>query len=241
MTKLNLIDRIAVLPAWAYRLAAARFQPRMQVKVTRKKLVVYFPTATAQGLHVIPRPGPSEMVHFSVKSSSDTTHHLAMTVANGKETILAAFESQAQANNALKRLNVALTSNVFMRWAVRLLVLWLIWFIATSTTGAAVPARASAQKDSPQAEFVLPAEPQAQAYPSAPAIAPSAASGSLADQIYAKAMEAQAQAQQQNTPPRVVDNTDGLDAFGLDAGGSNSGPGCNPKLAFTVPDQAIAK
>lgn len=238
MKKLNMIKRIVGLPAWAYRLVAARLQPRMQVKVTRKNLLVYFPTATTQGLHVIPRPGQQEMVRFCVKSST-STYQLAMTVGNGSETILADFEDKSQANSALKRLNGVLTSNVFSRWAGRLLALWVVWLIATSATSATSPAHSGEQKA--PAEFIPPAAPQAQAYPSAPVNAPPPSSGSLADQIYAKAMQAQAQAQQQNTPPRVVDNTDGLDAFGLDAGGSNSGPACNPKLAFTVPDPVAAK
>lgn len=35
-------------------------------------------------------------------------------------------------------------------------------------------------------------------------------------------------------PPKVNDNTTGLDGFGLDSGASQAGPGCDPKLAFKV-------
>jgi len=160
-----------------------------------------------------------------------------MTEGTSSSTVLAKFGQQAEANAALLKLNTALTTNVFFKWAFRLFAIWVLWAIASSMAATSQ----AGQKPDTAANFVPPAPAQMQEFPSAASAAP-AVTGSLSDQIYAQAMQAKAKAEHDNMPPRVTDNTDGLDAFGLDTGASSAaGPGCDPKLAFTVPDKNAAR
>ncbi|UXF74705.1 hypothetical protein K7574_21090 (plasmid) [Stenotrophomonas maltophilia] len=61
-----------------------------------------------------------------------------------------------------------------------------------------------------------------------------AGSGDLADQIYQQARAAAAQTEHATMPPQPSVNVEGLAGFGLEEGGDQAGPGCDPNLAFKV-------
>lgn len=61
----------------------------------------------------------------------------------------------------------------------------------------------------------------------------------LSAYIFQKAKAAQQQAQKEALPPKAgAENAAGLEAFGLKGATANgSGEGCDPKLAFKVPQK----
>ncbi|MCM3609144.1 hypothetical protein M4D49_27040 [Cupriavidus pauculus] len=221
------------IPMAAWRKLTKVFRPEIKVKLTRKNLIISLPASQGGAIHVLPRPGSTGAVRFAVEQS-EGVFALQMAAA-GQTMALATFPGEPDAQAALSKVNKALTGNQLVKWIVRIFVLWLVWLLFTSYLQVSQQAHADGLASNAPAAFTPPPSTGFQPFPSvAAATAPQATSGNLADEIYQAAMQAKTRAEHENMPPKVNDNTTGLDGFGLDSGASQAGPGCDPKLAFKV-------
>lgn len=227
--------------AWAKR----KMSPPLRVKLTRQSLMISLPASQGGRLHILPRPGGASGLTrtFEVLPQPDGKFALKATP---DDLALAAYETESEAALALATLNKALTGSVVWKWSFRLFVAWIAWLFVTSYMAVS---QQSATANSPDALSFgqLPQIPQG-ALPNIPAepaafqSIPSAAApdgGNLSDYIFQQAKKAQQQAQKDAQPPKVgADNAAGLEAFGLKGAASGgSGEGCDPKLAFKVPQK----
>ncbi|KAG0166433.1 hypothetical protein DFQ30_007198 [Apophysomyces sp. BC1015] len=218
-----------------WRKLKAALRPSVKVKLTRKNLFITLAGDLGGEFHVLPRAGLTEATKFAVAASGDG-YVLEMTSGGGKAS-LAHFPGEGEARAALEKLNKALTGNQVGKWIGRAVVLWLGWLLVTSYLQVSQPAQESALESNAPTAFMPPPSTGLQEFPTASAAdGLQAKSENLADDIYQQAMAAKARAERENMPPKVNDNTTGLDSFGLDTG-AQAGPGCDPKLAFKVPQQ----
>ncbi|CAG9169769.1 serpin family protein [Cupriavidus pinatubonensis] len=221
------------IPVTVWQKLTRCFRPEIKVKLTRKNLIISLPASQGGALHMLPRPGTTEAVRFAVEQSEGM--FALQMAATGQTVSLATFSGEHDAQAALSKVNKALTGNQLVKWSVRIFVLWIVWLLVTSYLQVSQQAHAEGVASSAPAAFTPPPGTGFQPFPSvAAAVAPQATSGNLADEIYQAAMQAKTRAEHENMPPKVNDNTAGLDGFGLDSGASQAGPGCDPKLAFKV-------
>jgi hypothetical protein len=229
----------------------------VKVKLTRKNLYISFPASSDGQFYILPRPGLSNPVGFSVKEQGDV---FVLVVENPSGNMadeaqpsslcrfqsrkhvsmqLGRFTTREEAQAVLGRINKLLTGNHLGKWVVRVFALWVVYMVATSFMQVE-STRATAATD-PSA-FTVPGNPTPQAFPSVSADSGTANSGpgvpnsgDVSNFIYQQAMAAKAQATHQNMPPATDGDAPGLSGFGLDAGSPKGG--CDPKLAFKVPKE----
>jgi hypothetical protein len=206
-------------------------QPQMKFKLTRKNLFVWLPAAQGGDLHVLPRPGVDGPMTFNI-AGAEGAFALQLIAGEAPAKPLAKFTSEAEAKQALAALNKALTGTRVFKWVVWALIAWFVWLFVTSYLQ--VASGVTAEKP---AEFVPPAAMGPQAMPS---VGAAEGTGGLSDYIYQQAMAAKARADHANMPPTNGGDTKGLDGFGLKTEGQ-AGPGCDPGLAFTVPNPNAPK
>lgn len=224
---------------WIFRWTRRKISPPLKVRLTRLSLMISLPENQGGRLHILPRPGGTsgQSLTFEVMKE-DESYSLK---ASPDKLVLATYSNQADAAHALRVLNKALTGNPLWKWGSWLFLVWLGWLFVTSYMEVSQKQAAgkpdvlgygAAQEVIP----VIPSEPAPfQATPSVNG----QDTGNLSNYIYQQAIKAQDQAQKDALPPKVsVDNVAGLAAFGLKTAGSKgSGEGCDPKLAFKVPEK----
>lgn len=228
---------VTMLVEWAKR----RMSPPLRIKMTRQSLMISLPASQGGRLHILPRPGGSSGLTrtFEVVAAGEGKFTLQASPDN---LALATYASQREAALALATLNKALTGSIVWKWAFRLVLAWLAWLFITSYMEVSQQNANAVKPDvlglgpAPQGTLPnIPAEPAA--FQSIPSVtAPDG--GDLSNYIFQKAKAAQL-AQKDALPPKAgVDNAAGLEAFGLKgAAGGGSGEGCDPKLAFKVPQK----
>lgn len=227
-----------MLAAWAKR----RMSPPLRIKLTRQSLMISLPSSQGGRLHILPRPGGSSGLTRTFEVVVAVEGKFALQVAPDN-LVLATYATESEAVLALATLNKALTGSVVWKWGFRLLLAWLAWLFVTSYMEVSQQGVNVDKPDllglgpTPQGMLPnIPAEPAA--FQSIPSVA-APDGGDLSNYIFQKAKAAQQQAQKDALPPKAgVDNAAGLEAFGLKgavAGGS--GEGCDPKLAFEVPQK----
>lgn len=239
----TLASAIFVTPAKAIiGYAKRKLSPPLKVKLTRQSLMISLPASQGGRLHILPRPGGSSGLTrtFEVVSAGEGRFALQ---ASPDSLALATYESESEAALALRTLNSALTGNMLWKWGFRLLLAWLAWLFVTSYMEVS---RQSVNGATPDILGLGPSSGALPNIPSGPAAfqaTPSTTApdgGDLANYIFQQAKAAQQKAQKDALPPKAgVDNAAGLEGFGLKGatGNNGSGEGCDPKLAFKVPQQ----
>jgi len=229
---------VVALVGWAKRKAS----PPLKVRLTRQSLLISLPASQGGRLHVLPRPGGSSGLTrtFEVVATGEGRYALQAT----PDTMaLATYGSESEAAEALATLNKALTGSLVWKWAFRLVLAWLAWLFVTSYMEVSRQSPSAATPDvlglapTPGALPNIPSGPAA--FQSIPTVT-GPDGGDLSSYIFQQAKAAQQKAQKDALPPKAgVDNAAGLEAFGLKgaANSNGSGEGCDPKLAFKVPQK----
>lgn len=239
----TLASAIFVTPTMALvGYAKRKLSPPLKVKLTRQSLMISLPASQGGRLHILPRPGGSSGLTrtFEIVTAGDGKFALQASPDN---LALATYESEPEAALALGAINTALTGSMLWKWAFRLVLVWLAWLFVTSYMEVSRQSPSAATPDvlglapTPGALPNIPSGPAA--FQSIPTVT-GPDGGDLSSYIFQQAKAAQQKAQKDALPPKAgVDNAAGLEGFGLKgATGSNgSGEGCDPKLAFKVPQQ----
>lgn len=254
MSKMKMPEVVKRMPDALVRRLMGVVRPTVKVKLTRKNLYLSYPAKKTGEFHVLPRPGTAGAISFLIEAGEESALGneyglwLRDQGAGSGGMLLGSFATREEAQAVLSKINNLLTGSKIGKWAVRAVLLWLVYLFVTSYMQVSQQAGNAVAAANPAA-FVPPANTGFQDLPSVtPAAAPVAADAAeqipgvppggdnLSNYIYAQAMAAKAKAEHESMPPKTGGETAGLDSFGLDAGGQK-GPGCDPKLAFKAPKQ----
>lgn len=229
--------------------------PPVKIRVTRHDIVVALRERAGWKVHLLARPGVAsvrsrtfELVAIPAAPAganyADSGPQYQL-VTRPEDITLATYASESEAALALATLNKALTGSFVWKWVFRLVLAWLAWLFVTSymevsrqsAANAATPDALGLAAPTPGALPTIPSGPAA--FQSIPSVT-GPDGGDLSNYIFQQAKAAQQKAQKDALPPKAgVDDAAGLEAFGL-KGATNSngsGEGCDPKLAFKVPQQ----
>lgn len=222
---------------WAKRKVA----PPIKVRLTRQSLMISLPASQGGRLHILPRPGGVSGLTrtFEVVMVGDGKYALK---ASPDDLALATYPSEPEAALALATLNKVLTGGLVWKWVFRLFLLWLGWLFVTSYMEVSQQAAGSTNPDIQGLGTTQGGAPNIPSGSAPFQSIPSAAApggGDMANYIYQQAVQAKEKAQKDALPPKAgVDNADSLAGFGLKGVDSKgSGEGCDPKLAFKVPQK----
>lgn len=218
----NLVCSIPAFAKNGWQRLRNRGSKQSQIRLSRKHIYVM---TTTGALHVIPRPVAGQIWAVASEDAS-----IVFLIAENKVAIKEA--DQNAAINLVAQVKKALTSNRLVVWGVRLFALWILFLFMSSFSQNLQKQQSTLSSAAPAA---YPSQSALQDFPTA---TESPVQGDPAQAIYKAAMAAQRQSAAQNMPPKADNNTAGLDGFGLDVNGSGgeSGKGCDPALAFTVPN-----
>lgn len=231
--------------AWIKR----KMSPSLKVKLTRQSLMISLPASQGGRLHVLPRPGGASGLTrtFEIVMMSEGKYAI---MASPDQLQLATFSSESDAMQSLSILNKALTGNHVLKWSLRLFLVWLTWLLATSYMEVRQQQSGRVNGGVDLSENVIPSGeapflqiPSANNAVAGVLHAPDGVTSGIPENndlsgyIYKQAMLAKEKAQKDALPPKAsVDNAAGLAAFGL-KNAEGSGEGCDPKLAFKVPQK----
>lgn len=234
------VQPIVAITQWTKR----KVSPPLKIRLTRQSLMISLPASQGGRLHILPRPGSASGLTrtFEVVIRPESQYELRASPDN---LALATYSSKAEAALALSALNKAFTGSLVWKWGFRFFLVWLAWLFITSYM------EVRAQRSNPSRPDIIAMGPaQGGGLPSMPNIplepdqfqptpSPAAPTGSdLTNYIYQQAKLAQEKSQKDALPPKAgVDNVAGLAAFGLKAESNGSVAGCDPKLAFKVPQK----
>lgn len=230
------VQPIAAIIRWAKR----KISPPLKIRLTRQSLMISLPANQGGRLHILPRPGGASGLTrtFEVVTRPESQYELRASPDN---LALATYSSEAEAALALSTLNKAFTGSLVWKWGFRLFFVWLAWLFITSYM------EVRAQTSNPSRPDIMGLGPTQSGMPNIPlepaqfqpTPSPATPTGSdLTNYIYQQAKLAQEKSQKDALPPKAgVDNAAGLAAFGLKAESNGSGAGCDPKLAFKVPQK----
>lgn len=243
MLKMKMPEAFKRMPGAFVRRVMRVMRPSVKVKLTRKNLYLSYPAKMTGELYVLPRPGTAGAVSFAIEEGEDVAYVLWLREPGSTPgaTPLGSFASREEAQAVLSKINHLLTGNQIGKWVVRAILLWFTYLFVTSYLQVSQQGGNEVAAADPAA-FVPPLNTGFQELPSVAAAQqmPGVAAGAgdnLSNYIYEQAMAAKAKAEHESLPPKTGGETAGLDGFGLDSGGSQQGPGCDPKLAFTAPKQ----
>lgn len=238
------VQPIAAIGQAVFWWVKRKVSPPLKISLTRQSLMIALPASQGGRLHILPRPGGASGLTrtFEVITVDDEKYVLNASPDN---LALATYSNKSEAALALSTLNKALTGSLVWKWGFRIFLVWLAWLFITSYMEVRQQTAGSSKPYLIKGDPIVygPAQDAPPNIPSEPApfqSVPSPASGAdLTNYIYQQAKLAQEKAQKDALPPKSgVDNAAGLAAFGLKGAESNgSGGGCDPKLAFKVPQK----
>lgn len=231
-----------------FRWAKRKVSPPLKIRLTRQSLMISLPVSQGGKLHILPRPGSASGLTRTFEVITVRPCRPIYPFDDGEYVLkaspddlaLATYPSEAEAALALSTLNKALTGGLVWKWGFRLVLVWLAWLFITSYMEVRQHTAGSSMPDIVGLGSTQAATPNIPSEPAPFQSIPSPASGAdLSNYIYQQAKLAQEKAQKDALPPKVgADNAVGLAAFGLNVAENNdSGGGCDPKLAFKVPQK----
>lgn len=227
--------------------ASVRRTLRPPVSVYRKKdtLTIVNSSRIGGSMYLVNVQSTAPSYAFGVQGATLT---ISCRHAGESGVVELHYPDAATASIAYREIMKVMQPAGWCTWALRLAALLLALLVFKATFGAlAGDARQGGDPLAPEAPVgrlqglaaamadnpnFIPPDPAPQAMPGAQPVG-----GDLADRIYNESMAAGEQKMHEQMPPQPSASVEGLSGFGLEDGPDQSGPGCDPNLAFKVDGQ----
>ncbi|MFM0265569.1 hypothetical protein [Paraburkholderia sediminicola] len=248
----KMIKPAAAVVSKVRALAAGRFGRKeaqaLTIKLSRHAMYLSAPARAGGGLMVIPHPARAgQPFGFQLKQTpadGDTCDY-ALHAGGVAVATYTGMNAKQDAAAALALIQAALTQSRWKKWSLRAGAIIVVWLVLSAW----VAGRPGAAVSTPAPVDFRPSNGNSplQDMPGAAPISPDAAfqavtqsAGGLSDSLYQQAVAA-AKGQGAAIPP--VPGNNALSGFGLGGGqptqpasANAQAPGCDPALAFQVPD-----